>query len=68
MVLAAGGEEARWTKEATSIGTADDNDCPYQSGSYRTHTATEEAARTRLGFLRLTKGGQASTYADRVFA
>jgi hypothetical protein len=35
---------------------------------HRTHTATEEAARTRLGFLRLTKGGQASTYADRVFA
>jgi hypothetical protein len=35
---------------------------------HRTHTATEEAARTRLGFLRLTKGGQASTNADRVFA
>jgi hypothetical protein len=28
---------------------------------HRTHTATEEAARTRLGFLRLTKGGHAST-------
>jgi hypothetical protein len=25
---------------------------------HRTHTATEEAARTRLDFLRLTKGGQ----------
>jgi hypothetical protein len=24
---------------------------------HRTHTATEETARTRLGFLRLTKGG-----------
>jgi hypothetical protein len=35
---------------------------------HRTHTATEEAARTRLGFLHLTKGGQASTDADRVFA
>jgi hypothetical protein len=35
---------------------------------HRTHTATEEATRTRLGFLRLTKGGQASTDADRVFA
>jgi hypothetical protein len=35
---------------------------------HRTHTATEEAARTRLGFLRLTKGGQTSTDADRVFA
>jgi hypothetical protein len=35
---------------------------------HRTHTATEEAARTRLGFLRLPKGGQASTDADRVFA
>jgi hypothetical protein len=35
---------------------------------HRTHTATEEAARTRLGFLRLTKCGQASTSADRVFA
>jgi hypothetical protein len=35
---------------------------------HRTHTATEEAARTRLGLLRLTKGGQASTYADRAFA
>jgi hypothetical protein len=35
---------------------------------HRTHTATEEATRTRLGFLRLTKGGQASTVADRVFA
>jgi hypothetical protein len=34
----------------------------------RTHTATEEAARTRLSFLRLTKGGHASTDADRVFA
>jgi hypothetical protein len=33
-----------------------------------THTATEEAARTRLGFLRLTKGRQTSTDADRVFA
>jgi hypothetical protein len=35
---------------------------------HRTHPATEEAARTRLGFLRLTKGRQTSTYADRVFA
>jgi hypothetical protein len=35
---------------------------------HRTHTATEEAARTRLGFLCLTKGGQTSTDADRVFA
>jgi hypothetical protein len=35
---------------------------------HRTHTATEEAARTWLGFLRLTKGGQTSTDADRVFA
>jgi hypothetical protein len=35
---------------------------------HRTHTSTEEAARTRLGFLRLTKGGQASTDADRAFA
>jgi hypothetical protein len=34
---------------------------------HRTHTATEEAARTRLGFLRLTKGGQANCDADRVF-
>jgi hypothetical protein len=36
--------------------------------SHRTHIATEEAARTRLGVLRLTKGGQASTDTDRVFA
>jgi hypothetical protein len=35
---------------------------------HRTHTSTEEAARTREGFLRLTKGGHASTDADRVFA
>jgi hypothetical protein len=35
---------------------------------HRTHTATEEGARTRQGFLRLTKGGHASTDADRVFA
>jgi hypothetical protein len=35
---------------------------------HRTHTTTEEAARTRLGFLRLTKSGQTSTDADRVFA
>jgi hypothetical protein len=35
---------------------------------HHTHKATEEAARTRLGFLRLPKGGQASTDADRVFA
>jgi hypothetical protein len=34
----------------------------------RTHTSTQEAARTRLGYLRLTKSGQASTNADRVFA
>jgi hypothetical protein len=34
----------------------------------RTHSTTEEAARTRLGFLRLTKGGHASTDADRIFA
>jgi hypothetical protein len=34
---------------------------------HRTHVATEEAARTRLGFLRLTKGGQASTDTDPVF-
>jgi hypothetical protein len=34
----------------------------------RTHTAKEEAV-TRLGlFLRLTKGGQASTNSDIVFA
>jgi hypothetical protein len=35
---------------------------------HRTHTTTEEAVRTRLGFLPLTKGGQASTNTDRVFA
>jgi hypothetical protein len=35
---------------------------------HRTHTATEEGARTRLGFLRLTKGGQTSSDSDRVFA
>jgi hypothetical protein len=35
---------------------------------HRTHAVTEEAARTRLGFLRLTKGGQTSTDADRVVA
>jgi hypothetical protein len=34
----------------------------------RTHTTTEEAARTRLGFLRLTKGAQTRTDSDRVFA
>jgi hypothetical protein len=36
--------------------------------SNRTHNAMEEAARTRFGFLRLTKGGHASTDSDRVFA
>jgi hypothetical protein len=35
---------------------------------HRTHRATEEAARTRLGFLRLTKSGQTNTDAGRVFA
>jgi hypothetical protein len=35
---------------------------------HRTHTTTEEAARTRLGFLRLTNGGQESTDAERIFA
>jgi hypothetical protein len=35
---------------------------------HRTHASTEEAARTRLGFLRLTKGGQTSSDSDRVFA
>jgi hypothetical protein len=34
---------------------------------HRTHKATEEAARTRLGFLRLTKDGQTSSDSDRVF-
>jgi hypothetical protein len=34
----------------------------------RTHRVTEEVACTRLGFLRLTKRGQASSDADRVFA
>jgi hypothetical protein len=35
---------------------------------HRTHTTTKEAARTRLGFLNLTKGGQTSSDSDRVFA
>jgi hypothetical protein len=35
---------------------------------HRTHTTTDEAAHTRLGFLRLTKGGHASAGADRVLA
>jgi hypothetical protein len=35
---------------------------------HRTHAATEEAPRTRLGFLRLIKGGQTSSDSDRVFA
>jgi hypothetical protein len=35
---------------------------------HRTHAATEEAARTRLGFLHLSKGGQTSSDSDRVFA
>jgi hypothetical protein len=35
---------------------------------HRTHAATEEAARTQLGFLRLRKGGQTSSDSDRVFA
>jgi hypothetical protein len=35
--------------------------------SHRTHAATEEAARTILGFLRLTKDGQTSSDPDRVF-
>jgi hypothetical protein len=34
----------------------------------RPHAATAEAARTRLGFLRLIKGGQTSSDLDRVFA
>jgi hypothetical protein len=35
---------------------------------HRIHAGTEEAARTRLGFLRLTKGGQTSSDSDRVVA
>jgi hypothetical protein len=35
---------------------------------HHAHAATEEAARTRLGFFRLTKGGQTSSNSDRVFA
>jgi hypothetical protein len=35
---------------------------------HRTHKATEEVARIRLGFLRLTNGGQTCTDAYRVFA
>jgi hypothetical protein len=38
------------------------------TAGHRTHTATEEAARTRLGFLRLTKGGKTSSDSDRVLA
>jgi hypothetical protein len=37
-------------------------------GGHRTHATTEEATRTRLGFLRLTKGGQTTSDSDRVFA
>jgi hypothetical protein len=40
---------------------------PLIRAGHRTHTATEKAARTPLGFLRLIKGGQASMDADRVF-
>eukprot|EP00873_Tetraselmis_striata_P006912 jgi/Tetstr1/427176/TSEL_017364.t1 len=35
---------------------------------YRTHLATEEAARSRLGYLQLAKNGPTATEADRVFA
>jgi hypothetical protein len=35
---------------------------------HRTHATTGEAALTRLGFLRLTKGGKTSSDSDRVFA
>jgi hypothetical protein len=35
---------------------------------HRTHATTKEAARTRLGFLRLTKDGQTSENSDRLFA
>jgi hypothetical protein len=38
------------------------------NAGHRTHEATEEAARTRLGFLRLVKGGRSSSDLDRVFA
>jgi hypothetical protein len=38
------------------------------TAGHRTHATTEEAARTRSGFLRLTKGGQTSSDSDRVFA
>jgi hypothetical protein len=34
---------------------------------HRTHASTAEDARTRLGFLRLTKCGQTSSDSDRVF-
>jgi hypothetical protein len=34
---------------------------------HRTHTTTEEGARNRLGFLRLTKGGQTRSDSDRMF-
>jgi hypothetical protein len=35
--------------------------------SNRIHNATDEATCTRLGFLRITKGGQTSINSDRVF-
>eukprot|EP00873_Tetraselmis_striata_P007804 jgi/Tetstr1/428068/TSEL_018123.t1 len=35
---------------------------------YRTHLATEEATRSRLGYLQLAKNGPTATEADRVFA
>eukprot|EP00873_Tetraselmis_striata_P009937 jgi/Tetstr1/430201/TSEL_020032.t1 len=35
---------------------------------YRTHLATEEATRSRLGYLQLAKNGPTATDADRVFA
>jgi hypothetical protein len=37
-------------------------------GGTRTHAATEEACRTRLGFFRPTKGGQTSSDSDRASA
>jgi hypothetical protein len=35
---------------------------------HRTHLATEENARTRLGYIRLTEGGRTNTNADNVLA
>eukprot|EP00873_Tetraselmis_striata_P011785 jgi/Tetstr1/432049/TSEL_021521.t1 len=53
---------------STESATAESHALAELRACYRTHLATEEATRSRLGYLQLAKNGPTATEADRVFA